>query len=212
MGAALVGALVFGITGYIDNPDDLPLGWVAVAQLGLWFGLLGAPLWAATRRGNGVVADLGWSFRARDAPLGLTIGVICQFVLLPLVYLPIFWLTDLDADELSQVAKELTDRAVDPVSVVLLVLVVGIGAPIVEEIFYRGMVLRALGRMAGPAVAIGGSAFWFAASHFQPLQFPGLFVFALILAWMAHRTERLGMAIFAHMGFNLSTVVVLVAF
>jgi membrane protease YdiL (CAAX protease family) len=209
VGASFVFILVLAVSGYADTPDDLPLGWFAVAQLGLWVGLLGAPLWAATRRGNGVVSDLGLSIEARDVPIGLAIGVGCQFVLLPLIYAPIFWLTDLDSDELSQVAEDLTDRAVDPLSVVLLVLIVGLGAPIVEEIFYRGMMQRALGRWAGPVVAVGGSSLWFAASHFQPLQFAGLLAFGLVLGLVAHRTGRLGMAICAHIGFNMTTVVVL---
>ncbi|HUW01321.1 MAG TPA: type II CAAX endopeptidase family protein [Acidimicrobiales bacterium] len=211
MGASFTLVIVLAVSGYADTPDDLPLGWFAVAQLGLWVGLLGAPIWAATRRGNGVVADLGFSFEARDVPIGLGIGVVSQFILLPLIYAPIFWLTDIDSDELSEAAEDLTDRAVGPLSVVLLVLIVGFGAPIVEEIFYRGMVQRALGRWAGPVVAVGGSALWFAASHFQPLQFAGLLAFGLVLGWLAHRTGRLGTAIFAHIGFNLTTVIVLLA-
>jgi membrane protease YdiL (CAAX protease family) len=211
VGASFTLVVVLAASGYADTPDDLPLGWFAVAQLGLWVGLLGIPVWAATRRGNGVVADLGLSFQARDVPVGLGIGVACQFILLPLIYAPIFWLTDIDSDELSQAAEDLTDRAVGTVSVVLLVLIVGLGAPIVEEIFYRGMVQRALGRWAGPIVAVGGSSLWFAASHFQPLQFLGLLAFGLVLGLLAHRTERLGPAIFAHIGFNLTTVIVLLA-
>lgn len=200
---------MLAISGHTDTPDDLPLGWFAVAQLGLWFGLLGAPLFVAFRRGNGLEAELGFSLDARDAPAGLAIGVACQFLLLPLIYAPIFWLTDLDSAKLGEVAEDLTSRAVDPVSVVLLVLIVGFGAPIVEELFYRGMLQRALGRSAGPVVAVGGTALWFAAAHFQPLQFAGLFGFGLVLSLLVQRTDRLGMAVFAHIGFNLSTVIVL---
>ena len=64
---------------------------------------------------------------------------------------------------------------------------------------------------AGPIVAVGGSSLWFAASHFQPLQFAGLLAFGLVLGLVAHRTGRLGMAICAHIGFNMTTVVVLLA-
>ena len=49
----------------------------------------------------------------------------------------------------------------------------------------------------------------FAAVHFQALQFAGLFVFGLVAALLTVRSGRLGPAIWAHIGFNLTTVTVL---
>ena len=79
------------------------------------------------------------------------------------------WLFDKSQDDLSEAARELTDRATDPLGVVLLVLIVGIGAPIVEEIFYRGLLQRSLESRFGTWPAIVGSGVIFGASHFQPL-------------------------------------------
>jgi len=40
--------------------------------------------------------------------------------------------------------------------------------------------------------------------HFRPVEYPGLFVFGLVLGLVALRTGRLGMAITTHVGFNLT--------
>ena len=51
----------------------------------------------------------------------------------------------------------------------------------------------------------------FGASHFQLLQFPALAAFGLVLSIIAHRTGRLGMNTWAHVGFNATTVVILLS-
>ena len=92
----------------------------------------------------------------------------------------------------------------------LLVLIVVIGAPLVEELFFRGLFLRALQKRGLPDwAAVVGSAAVFGAVHFQLLQFVGLFAIGLVLAVMAVRTGRLGMSIATHMAFNATSVVVL---
>lgn len=204
--------IVAALSGsHAESSQDLSLGWLAIAQLGLWAGLGGVPWLAARLKGNGVVVDFGFRAKAEDAAIGLGVGLGTQFILVPALYVPIFWIFDLNTNELEQPARELTDRATDPFGVVLLVLIVGIGAPIVEELFYRGLLLRSLENRLGTnwwPVAI--SAVLFAASHFEPLQFPALAVLGAILAVLVRRTGRLGPAIATHMVFNLTTVTFLV--
>jgi membrane protease YdiL (CAAX protease family) len=53
-------------------------------------------------------------------------------------------------------------------------------------------------------------AAWFAVIHFRPVEYPGLFVFGLVLGVCALRTRRLGMSVLTHMAFN-ATGLVLVA-
>jgi membrane protease YdiL (CAAX protease family) len=210
-GGLVAFSAVVAISGIdADSTDDLSLGWIAVAQIGLWAGLLGVP-WAVSRlKGNGLVRDFGLRFEARDAVVGPLIGLGTQFILIPLLYLPIFTLFDVTSDELEEPARGLTDRATDPVGVILLVLIVGIAAPIIEEIFYRGLVYRAIEKRFGLWPGIVGSAFMFGASHFQLLQLPALTLLGGILAYVTHRTGRLGPAILAHTAFNMVTVIFLV--
>jgi uncharacterized protein len=206
-GAIVATGIVTGATG--DDYDRLSIGAIALVQTGLWFGMFGAPYLAARFKGNGLVRDFGLQVRASDVAYSL-VGAACQYLLV-LVYLPIFWLTDVDGDDLERPARELTDRAQGGWGVLLLVLVVGIGAPIFEEIFYRGLVQRSSIRRFGRWPGVVLTAVVFGAVHFQLLQFLSLALFGVVLGVLAVRTGRLGPPIFAHMGFNLITVAALVA-
>lgn len=212
--ASVVAIVVFasakGVAAEDFSTDSLSIGEVALLQVPLWVGLLGVPLLSTWRRGNGPVRDLGLRSTFRDAPIGLAIGVACQFVLVPLVTLPVFLLTDVDQDELEAPARELTDKATG-IGVLILVLVVVVGAPLAEEVFYRGMLQRTLARKLPIWPTMIVTSVLFGASHFQALQFPALAAFGLVLSVIAHRTGRLGMNIWAHVGFNATTVAILLS-
>ena len=212
--AQLVLVAVLAATGRtVDEVDELPLSLVAVAQMGLWVGLLGAPLVATNLKGNGLVADLRLRARLGDAWRGGGIGVLLQLIALPLLYWPLLELLDKGASDLEGPARDMTDRADGPIGVVLLVLIVGVGAPIVEEVFYRGLFQGALlKRGIRPAVAIAINALVFGLSHGQLLQLPALVLFGAVAGTLAYRAGRLGPAIAAHITFNLVTVISLLAF
>jgi membrane protease YdiL (CAAX protease family) len=147
------------------------------------------------------VAELGLRMKLRDAPIGLAIGVACQLVMVPALYWVVFKL--IGVKDISAAARELTDRATDPLSIILVFLIVGIGAPIAEEIYFRGMAQRIFGRKLRPEWAILAAAAFFAGSHLQPLQFPALLVFGIILGVLAWKSGRIGPSIWAHVGFNV---------
>jgi membrane protease YdiL (CAAX protease family) len=205
----LVFAVVAGAAGW-ETTAEAPIWAIALLQMPLWIGLGGTAWWASQHKGFGPVVDFSISSRLLDAPVGLGIGVACQLVLLPVMYWPILRLFDLTTDDLAEPARELSDRAGDTLGWVVLGLMVVFVAPVVEELFYRGLVLRSLEKRRWPRWAVVvGSAALFAAMHFQVLQFPGLFVFGVVLALMTLITGRLGPAIWAHAGFNGATVVLL---
>jgi membrane protease YdiL (CAAX protease family) len=199
-----------GIRATELDTDALTIGQVALLQVPLWLGLLGVPLLAARLRGNGPRRDLGLWSTLRDAPVGLAIGVASQLVLVPLVTLPIFIFTDADEDALEAPARELTDKAQGP-GVLVLALVVVVAAPLAEEVFFRGMLQRTLARHLPVWTAMLITSVLFGLSHFQGLQLPALAAFGLVLSVLAHRTGRLGRSIWAHVGFNATTVVALLA-
>ena len=210
-GSQVVLAVILAATDRtVDQIDELPLSLVAVAQMGLWFGLLGVPLVATRRKGNGLVADLHLRARWSDAWRGGGIGVVLQLVALPLLYWPLLRLLDKGVSDLEGPAREMTDRADGALGVILLVLIVGICAPVVEEIFYRGFFQQALRKRGMPvAPAIGVNALVFGLSHGQLLQLPALVLFGAVAGILAHRSGRLGPAIAAHVAFNMVTVIAL---
>lgn len=210
-GAQLVLAAVLSATDRtVDQIDELPLSLFAVAQMGLWAGLLGVPYVATRLKGNGLVADLGVRARLGDAWRGGSIGMALQLAVLPLLYWPIFRLLDKHPSDLEGPAREVTDRADGALGVALLILIVGIGAPIIEEIFYRGLFQQALLKRGLPAVAaVGINATVFGISHGQLLQLPALILFGVVAGILAYRAGRLGPAIAAHVAFNMVTVIAL---
>jgi membrane protease YdiL (CAAX protease family) len=206
VGGMFTALLVLGLSG--QDFDDLSLGWLALGNTGLWLGFLVVPWVATTLKGQGPIVDLGLRARPMDL-LGVLAGVATQLFLLPLVYLPLLVLLDRTGDDLSAPARDITDRASDPFGVVMLILIVGIAAPIFEEIFYRGLMQRSLQRRFGDSTAVVVTALVFGLSHFQLLQAPGLVIFGVVVGVLALRTGRLGPSIAAHVAFNMVSVVAL---
>ena len=197
---------ILAATGYVDvTVDDRPLWLDAVLLIPLWVSLLVATIVISHHWGTGRLRDdYGLRFRAFDL-LGIPIGIASQAVLIPAIY----WALRVSSEDVSSQARTLTDRASSDAEVVLLVLMVVVGAPIIEELFFRGLLMRAIQARWNDGLALVASALFFALVHFQPLQIPGLFVFGLILGTCAQRTGRLGMSILAHSAFNATAVVML---
>ncbi len=185
----------------------LPLWAVTLLQLPLWAALLAAVWIAAGRRIDGLRDRLGFTTRRSDLPSGLLLGVVAQLVLVPLLYTVIFWFIG-DRD-VADDARSLTDRADSVVGVALLLVGVGLVAPVVEELFFRGLAQTTFERAVGRRAGLLAAALLFAVIHFQVLQFPALLMFGLIAGALVQRQGRLGGAIWTHVGFNLTTLVVL---
>lgn len=190
--------------------DEDGLGTMLAGQVGFWFGLVGVVVVAVRARTSGSVREV-LAVRAtwRDVAVGLPLGLVLQLVVLPLLYLPLRALVD-DLD-VEGPARELLDKG-SGAALALLVLSVVLVAPVVEELFFRGLLLRSMEERWGTKVGVIGSSVIFGATHFQLIQFPALALAGLLFAVLAVRAGRLGPAIAAHAGFNAATVVVLTLF
>jgi uncharacterized protein len=186
----------------------LPVAVTVAGLLGLWAGLAGGVVYAARAKGSGsVVRDFG--LRARlpaDVFVGVAIGLACQYIMVPLLYLPFEQFDHGLRRRLENQAKDVTRAAHGGPEVAILFVFLVLGAPFVEELFFRGLLLRSLDRRFGTPAAVLGSALVFGLAHFELLQLPALILFGVILAVMAERTGRLGPGIAAHAAFNAATV------
>ncbi|MCX6523992.1 MAG: type II CAAX endopeptidase family protein [Actinobacteria bacterium] len=206
--SVLIGGTIMALAGW-GSSADTPIWGLALLQIPLWAGYLGAVVFAGSK-GRGVITDFGLRMRAVDAPLGLALGVFCQLLVLPLLYAPIFFLTGSDKEALSRPAEQLAEGTDGTFSWLLFALLVGILAPVVEELFYRGLLLKALEKRRMPVwAAVLVSSIIFAGMHMQTLQFPGLLLVGLMAGTLAAITGRLGPSIWLHIGFNMTTVVAL---
>ena len=214
MGDAVVGFVAAQVTSTVvvvvllaaTGRDELSTSWLVVPQLFMWASLLGAPLVATSTKGRRSLRDdFGLDIRWADARWAMA-GVACQLVVLPTMYAVIEWMVgDLDV---GAPARDLAED-VSGVAFVVFALLVTFVAPMIEEIFYRGLVLRAAARRWTDGFAIALSSVWFGSSHFQLVQLPALITAGLVFALAAARSGRLGPAIAAHAGFNAVTVVAL---
>jgi membrane protease YdiL (CAAX protease family) len=162
-----------------------------------------------------LVADFGLRLAPSDVPLGIVAGLVTQLVVLPLV--AVVMRPVLGCPEVQGPARDLVQSAPGPALPILVAMVV-IGAPVVEELFYRGLMLGALERRFGAVPAVVVSATVFGLSHQNRLTAQGvvlvmvsLAVLGAVLAVLAVKTRRLGASIVTHMTFNAVTVVAVLA-
>ena len=136
--------------------------------------------------------EYGLRFRVVDL-IGVPVGVLSQLVVLRLVYWPLErgWPQTFSRSRVERNARDLYDRAHGGWLVGLVVIVV-IGAPFVEELMYRGLLQGAAVRRLNEAVAVVVVAAFFALIHFRWVEYPGLFVFGLVLG-VAAAHRQLGM-------------------
>ena len=210
--AVVIGGVILSLAGYTGERATiarLPLSLIALTYPPLWLGFVGAPVHAAIRRGNGMVRDFAWRISALDVPIGVAAGLASQIILVPLVSLPLLKLLGRTPSDLEVPARTLADKANDPFGVVLLFVIVVIGAPIAEELFFRGLVMRSVERHLGAPAAVCISAVAFGVTHFEGIQTPALIAFGLVLGWLVYRTGRLGTSIVAHMAFNAVSIITL---
>lgn len=145
--------------------------------------------------------------------LGMGLQVLFTFLFLPLAIL-----VDLETEPQSLTAE--IAGVNQPHQRVALFLMVGLIGPILEEVMFRGMLIDALVARFRSKGVIFGSSGAFAVFHMlglstvQPLEsavvvVPQLFLFGVVLAYLRIMRERLGPAIFAHAGFNLLSLLVI---
>jgi len=75
-------------------------------------------------------------------------------------------------------------------------------APVVEELFFRGMLYPAIKQAGFPRLAIWGVSLLFALVHFNLVSFVPLFVLAILLTLLYEHTDNLLAPITAHALFN----------
>ena len=162
--------------------------------------------WYVMRRwGDGSPSSVGWRFRWVDlgwGPLTWLSAVVSQVV----VYMVVVTLFDIP---LSSNVEDVSDPDITLAYQILTVIAAVVAAPIVEELIFRGVVLRGfLSRMAPmPAIALQGVLFGFA--HADPVRGVGNIGLGLVLSAVgialgtsAYMTRRIGPTVVAHAIFN----------
>lgn len=189
--------------GVLVSLGDVPVGAsLLVGLLAPWLVLAGWPVLATRTRGNGPVIDLGLRMTWRDVGWGL-LGGLVALVLGTLAGALTVALFGEFSSAAGDVAQELADNG-ERAALVAFAVAVAVGAPVVEELAFRGMVFASLARRGVlPWVNVLVTAGAFALFHFEPKRILVLLVIGGVLSVLRWRTRALGASIVAHAVNNL---------
>lgn len=171
-------------------------------------------LWYVRGRwGAGRFGAVGWRFRWVDLAWGpitwaAAIGVQILLAAAVLVF-------DIP---LSSNVESISDGDADRAYLVATAIAAVIAAPIVEELVFRGLVLRGLLSRLGPVLAVGLQGVLFGLAHVDPARGVGNVGLAIVLSGVgialgttAYLTRRLGSVVIAHAIFNGVVVALLLS-
>lgn len=207
---AVIGASIASVVAGV-GAGETSLATTVGSLAGMWSTYVAMIAFRLRRDDRTWAGALGLRFRPLDGPLGVVAGLVSSILVVQVVYVVLQLvrvLDERDLDRLDDPARALGDTAQGPAFLVL-ALLIGIGAPVIEEIVFRGFLQRPLIARVGAVPGIVITAVVFALVHLQPLQFPALLAFGLVLGALAHRTKRLGPSIVTHVVFNGLTLAAL---
>jgi membrane protease YdiL (CAAX protease family) len=220
IGYGLAGMLIsvvlgyaFSYLGHLIRPHSLPVE-LGVGQIGLWSGLIGTCIVVSRRLGTGhFVEDFGWRFKWIDVAIGLGLSVGGR--LLSVLAAAPFYSNPRFRGSNTGVFTRVTN---DTWGYVVVSLIACVGAPLVEELFFRGLIQRSLASRFGGGRAVVLQAILFGAAHMNPYLGMGnvtvivaIGVLGLVLGATARQYRRLGPSSFTHAFFNLTTTLLILA-
>ena len=186
---------------------------LVVSELGLWSALLATCLLVSRRFGTrSLRQDLGIRFRPVDPGVGV-VAALAAHLIAGLVLLPIV----LNSRHIENPDSSLfSSTTISAAGWAVLVLVTCVGAPFVEELYFRGLLQGVLTERIGTLPGIAATAVVFGAAHIA--NDPGVsgLVFALgigasglVLGCVRLWTNHLGASIATHCAFNAMAVIAL---
>jgi len=201
VGVAFLGVVGLALAGRATVPGDgagLPLA-NAIALIGLMVAPIGLALLLANVHGRPTAADFG----LRRPPIGLAIGLTVA-VWVGVTALTVLWVVAvaIDDDEGPLTERLGTDGTL---TVLVLIVVLTILAPLQEEFLFRGYIFRALRNRQRLWPAAVTSGVLFAATHvgWLPLALMvPIVIFGIALCLLYHWTGSLYPGIAVHAIFN----------
>lgn len=184
-----------------------------LSELALWSGLLGSVCYVSRRRATGELAtDVGWRFRRSDLGIGAVGAAVARSTAV-IVTIPLYGAFH---DQLRGPNVGLPAHTLGAGLLAAYAVAACAGAPVVEELFFRGLVQSRLVGLWGAVPGIAVTSCLFGAAHLIGWNGPasllaaaGIAAAGAVLGYLRHRTGRLGTSIVAHGLFNTVAVLLL---
>ncbi len=212
---AVVAGAALAFVGDIEM-DDVVLSIILLVPA-QYAGQLAVLAWIVRRRKT--TFTTGLRFEVRPGDLFYTLSGLALQYAIALLFFPLYELIGLE-DSGQSIIDVAADTELPIAAMIVLSLAAAVLAPVVEELTFRGVLLRSLARRMSTRATIVLTSLIFAAIHILSvditdpdwlLQFailvPQLFLVGVPLAWLTIKHDRLGPAIFTHAGFNLWLVI-----
>jgi uncharacterized protein len=204
--AGILAAILFvGVANLTQPPaageSSIAQGHVAMTTLGVWQATTIVLTLAAGSLWGGRISDVLALGRPRAGPL-VYLSAILAMIGLQLIVSVVQYLFvsgDMFAD-----LRPFVDIAIGP-NWALALLVVGIGAPLAEELLFRGFLLSALAktRAGFSGAAVVSTTLWTALhAGYSLIGIVEVFSIGLFFSWMLYRTGSLRVPIFCHALYN----------
>lgn len=197
----------------VESSERERAGEIVLASLALWTPLVAALVFISRRRGTGsFTRDYAVSVRWSDIGFGVAGWIAGRLVSASFVA-PIPFPSG-SLDEIDE--ARFGDAIQGGWTWAALIFVTVVAAPLIEELFFRGLVQTRLVGRFGPVVGISVASLLFGAAHLIAWQGMWTFAYAwaitgagLVLGTIFHLTKRLGTPILAHAFFNGQAMIVL---
>ncbi|MGI9603665.1 MAG: CPBP family intramembrane glutamic endopeptidase [Acidimicrobiales bacterium] len=216
--SSVVGAVVtvWQLIEHYDGSEELAEADVLELVLGPWLwgttAMLGVQLlWVAwiTLDHASPHQTLGLRLAAADIPIGLgLVGlVVAGNVVITRFVVPLFTETESDIG-----GGQFPFSSIPETQILWLIAIVGLLVPVVEEVYFRGVLLQAMEDRLGLPTALVGSSVLFGVVHLATISAEGLVAVilatwaGLVFAMATVVTGRLGAAIVAH---SLNNIIVM---
>ena len=187
----------------------------ALSELALWAWLVGSVVFVSRTRGTGSLAhDFGWRIRRDDWGIGALAAAVARGASV-VVAIPLYGAFH-DLVRNPQVGVPVHHVS----GGLVLAYAVGacVGAPVVEELFFRGLIQTRLVARWGMVPGIAVTSVAFGAAHLigwrgavSLLSAAAIAAGGAVLGYVRHRTGRIGTSTVAHALFNLVAIVLAVA-
>ena len=203
----LLGGIAYAFTGKTNSAAVTVLG-----EIGLWIGMLGSAVYVSRRFGTRSLAR-DFSLRIRLADIGPGVLVAVGGTALSAIASAAFHGTRF-AGTNTQI---ITGQRHNSAGIAVITVIIAVGAPFFEELFFRGLIRTALISRLGPTGAIIGQGLLFGLAHYVPSNGLGnvsvivtIAALGMLLGYVAQRTGRLGAGMIGHGLFNLVAAILVI--